>query len=65
MEEMDKALPEKDAHIQQLEREDAYTNTGRFGLRAEMEAMEEIWKLKGKVQHQNKGSVSSYSCYEE
>ena len=27
MEEMDKALPEKDAHIQQLEREGAYTNT--------------------------------------
>jgi len=58
MEEMDKALLEKDAHIQQLEREDAYTNTNKFGLRAEMEAMEEeIRKLKGKVQHQHKRSM--------
>jgi len=55
---MDKTLLEKDAHIQHLEREDSYTNTSRFGLRAEMEAMEEeIRKLKGKVQHQHKGSI--------
>ena len=58
MEEMDKALLEKDAHIQQLEREDTYVNTSRVGLRAEMEGMEEeIQKLKGKVQHQHKGSM--------
>ena len=55
---MGKALLEKDAHIQQLEREDAYMNTSRVGLRAEMEGMEEeIRKLKGKVQHQHKGSM--------
>ena len=50
VEEMEKALLEKDAHILELEREDMYTNTSKVGLRAEMERMEEeIQKLKGKV----------------
>ena len=57
MEGMGKALLEKDAHIQQLEREDTYMNTSRVGLRAEMEGMEEIQKLKRKVQCQHKGSM--------
>ena len=58
MEGMGKALLKKDAHIQQLEREDAYMNTSRVGLRAEMEGMEEeIQKLKRKVQRQHKGSM--------
>jgi len=58
VEEMEKALLEKDAHILELEREDMYTNTSKVGLRAEMERMEEeIQKLKGKVQGQKEGPL--------
>ena len=56
-----------------LEREDAYTNTSRFGLRAEMEAMEEEIYTKAERNgttpaqkiHAKGYIISSYSCYEE
>ena len=65
MERMDKALMEKEAHIQELEREGTYMNTSRVGLREEMEAMEEemgameeeIRMLKGKLQGQHRGPL--------
>ena len=58
MEEMDKAMLEKDIHIRKLEREDSYVNTSKVGLRAEMEGMEkELQKLKGKEQDQHEGPL--------
>jgi len=55
MERMNRALLEKDAHIQLLKQEETYMNTSKAGLRAEIEEMEEeLQKLKGKVQGQHK-----------
>ena len=62
MEEMDKAMLEKEVHIQKLEREDTYINTSKAGLRAELEGMEkELQKLKRKEQDQHEGPLPKLS----
>ena len=62
MEGMGKAMLEKEAYIQELEREDTYMNTSKVGLRAELEGMEkELQKLKRKGRDQSKAPLPKVS----
>jgi len=62
MEEMDKAILEKEFYIQKLQRDSAYINTSQVGMRAEMEEMEkELHTLKRKEQDQHEGTLPKLS----
>ena len=62
VEEMDKAILEKEFYIQKLQRDSAYINTSQVGMRAEMEEMEkELQKLKRKEQDQHEGTLPKLS----